>query len=235
MGVRYVRAMSKTILVVGFGPGISSGVAETFGKQGFAVALVGRTADRVAAGAAALVAQGVRAQGFVADASQPASLHAAIAQARAAFGPISAVHWNAYGGGAGDFTTASGDELRAVFDVAIVGLVTTVQALLPDLKAEKGAVLVTNGGLGMFDDKVDTIGAQFGLMGLSVANSAKHKTVRLLAKKLAPDGIYVGEVMVTGSVKGTPFDRGGPTLEPSAIGARFWRLYQERTELSVVI
>ena len=46
--------MAKTILVVGFGPGISSGVAEQFGKQGFSVALVGRNADRVGAGAAAL-------------------------------------------------------------------------------------------------------------------------------------------------------------------------------------
>ena len=227
--------MAKTILVVGFGPGISSGVAEQFGKQGFSVALVGRNADRVGAGAAALSEQGIRAHGFVADAAQPASLRAAIAQVREAFGPISVVHWNAYGGGAGDLTTATTDELRGVFDVAIVGLVTTVQELLPDLKGEGGAVLVTNGGLGLFDDKVDTLGAQFGLMGLSIANSAKHKAVRLLAKKLAPDGIYVGEVMVTGSVKGTSFDRGGATLEPSAIGARFWQLYQERTERSVIV
>ena len=34
--------MSKTIVVVGFGPGISNAVAEKFGKQGFTVALVAR-------------------------------------------------------------------------------------------------------------------------------------------------------------------------------------------------
>ncbi len=34
--------MSKTIVVVGFGPGVSTAVAEKFGAAGFSVALVGR-------------------------------------------------------------------------------------------------------------------------------------------------------------------------------------------------
>ena len=36
--------MSKTIVVVGFGPGISTAVAEKFGAGGFSVALVARNA-----------------------------------------------------------------------------------------------------------------------------------------------------------------------------------------------
>ena len=34
--------MTKTIIVAGFGPGISSAVAERFGKEGFTIALVAR-------------------------------------------------------------------------------------------------------------------------------------------------------------------------------------------------
>ena len=41
--------MSKTIVVVGFGPGISTAVADKFGAEGFSVALVARTLDRHAA------------------------------------------------------------------------------------------------------------------------------------------------------------------------------------------
>jgi NAD(P)-dependent dehydrogenase (short-subunit alcohol dehydrogenase family) len=33
--------MAKTILIVGYGPGISTAVAEKFGSAGFSVALVG--------------------------------------------------------------------------------------------------------------------------------------------------------------------------------------------------
>jgi NAD(P)-dependent dehydrogenase (short-subunit alcohol dehydrogenase family) len=45
--------MNKTVVVCGYGPGISNAVAERFGAEGFAVALAGRNAARVAAGAKA--------------------------------------------------------------------------------------------------------------------------------------------------------------------------------------
>lgn len=64
------------------------------------------------------------------------------------------------------------------------------------------------------------------------ANSAKHELVRLLAAKLKPEGIDVGEVVVTGLVKGTPFDSGNATLEASTVGAKFWELYQQRSDVA---
>ena len=227
--------MTKTILVAGFGPGISTSVAERFGKAGFSVGLVGRNADRLGAGVTALKAKGIRAEGFQGDVSKPDELRAVIGKARAALGPIGALQWSAYGGGAGDLLTASTDELRGVFDVAVLGLVTAVQELLPDLRAAKGAVLVTNGGLGFFADAVDDMGVGWGVMGLSIANSAKHKAVRLLAKKLAGDGVYVGEVMVTGVVKGTAFDSGNGTLDPAMIAGKFWDMYEARGERFVTV
>jgi NAD(P)-dependent dehydrogenase (short-subunit alcohol dehydrogenase family) len=222
--------MAKTIIVGGFGPGISTAVAERFGAEGFSVALVARNADRLAAGVKALAAKGIRAEAFPADLSKPDEIRAMIGKVHASLGPISVLQWTAYSSGAGDLTTASAQEIAAVFDVAVTGLVTAVQAALPDLRAEKGAVLVTNGGLGFFDPKVDAMGVEWNVMGLSVANSAKHKAVCLLAHKLKPEGVYVGEVVVTGTVKGTAFDTGSATLEPSAIGAKFWELYQARSQ-----
>src|ERR1700759_776609 len=99
--------MSKTIIVVGFGPGISTGVAEKFGAEGFNVALVGRTKDRLDAGVAALKAKRVNAAAFPANASDPAAIRAPIGKIRAAFGPITVLQWNAYGGEAGDLGTAA--------------------------------------------------------------------------------------------------------------------------------
>src|SRR5436190_15057783 len=137
--------ISKTIVVVGFGPGISSAVAEKFGAEGFSVALVGRTAERLAAGVAALKAKGVDAVACPADAGDPAAIRAAIAKARAALGPITVIHWNAYGRGAGDVMSTDPAAVRGVFDVAVVGLLAAVQEALADMKASKeGGVLVTN-------------------------------------------------------------------------------------------
>src|SRR5262245_60847944 len=48
------RGSMSTIAVVGFGPGISSAVAEKFGPEGFSVGLVARNQDCLASGVAAL-------------------------------------------------------------------------------------------------------------------------------------------------------------------------------------
>jgi hypothetical protein len=54
-----------------------------------------------------------------------------------------------------------------------------------------------------------------------------------LHQKLAGDGVYVGEIVVLGQVKGTAYDSGTATLEPGAIAEKFWELYQTRAETSV--
>lgn len=90
--------MSKTIVIVGFGPGISTAVARKFGAEGFSVALVSRNEERLAAGVAMLEAEGIAAAAFSADAGDPEATRAAIGEARAQLGPISVLHWNAFGG-----------------------------------------------------------------------------------------------------------------------------------------
>ena len=222
--------MAKTILVGGYGPGISNAVAEKFGAEGFAVALVGRTEERLAEGVKSLGAKGIKAASFRADLADSKSVAAVVAKVRDALGPISVLQWTAYGGGAGNLLAADDAALHAVFDIAVTGLLAGVRAALPDLKKERGAVLVTNGGFGFFDPKVDAMAVQFGAQGLALANSAKHKLVGLLAESLRGDGVYVGEVMVVGTVKGTAFDSGHANLDPASIAAKFWELYAARTE-----
>jgi len=79
------------------------------------------------------------------------------------------------------------------------------------------AILVVNGGLAYYDVRVDASAAQWNVMGLAVANAAKHKLVGLLSQKLQTDGIYVGEVVITGSIKGTPSTNGQAMIEGSAV------------------
>jgi len=225
--------MSKTIVVVGFGPVISTSVAERFGAAGFAVALVARSEERTAAGVAALKAKGVTAASFVGDAGDPASIRAAIAKARAALGPITVIHWNAIGGsGLGDLLAVAPASVRDLFDVAIVGLLAAVEEALPDLKrAGDGAVLVTNGAFGDATPQMDALAIQLKAMGTALTNAAKHKLVGLLSARLKGDGVYVGEVMVAGAIKGTPYDNGTMTIEGAAVAERFWDLYQGRGEI----
>jgi len=224
--------MSKTIVVIGFGPGISTAVADKFSAQGFSVALVARSPERIAAGVAALKAKGVAAAAFQADAGDPAAIRAAIGEARSALGPIGAIHWNAFGGNAvGDLLTTDPAALSSVFDIAVVGLLAAVQEALPDLKSVKdGAVLVTNGAFGETTPLMDGLAISLNAVGVGLANAAKHKLVGLLSQRLKDVGVYVGEVMVAGMIKGTVWDAGGG-IEASKVAEKFWELYQARGDI----
>jgi NADP-dependent 3-hydroxy acid dehydrogenase YdfG len=241
--------MRRTIVICGYGPGISEAVARRFGRENLSVALVARNAERLSTAVAALTSTGVTAKAFPCDLGDSNAVRAMVRDVRASLGPIQVLHYNAYLGKAGDLTTAPVDDLRAELNVAVHGLVAATQEALPDLKAEKGAILVTGGSFAFYDRKVDAMAAEFGAMLIAVGKAAQHKTVGLLAAKLAGEGVYVGEVVVVGMVKGTAFDStvprgdrpedrdrhraGDATLDATAIAERFWDLYQRRAETSV--
>jgi NAD(P)-dependent dehydrogenase (short-subunit alcohol dehydrogenase family) len=222
---------SKTIVVVGFGPGNGAAVAEKFGKEGFSVALIGRDEEHLAAGVSALKNQGITAAGFSANAADPAAIAAAIRSVRAKLGPITAIHWNAYGGTeAGDLLTADQTVIRGIFDTAVFGLLAAAREALPDLKsAGDGAILITNGGFGDVSPEVDQYVTSSKVMGMALANAAKNKLAGLLAQRLKSDGVYVGEVIIYGAVKRTPTDSGN--IDPSIVAAKFWDLYRSRADL----
>lgn len=227
--------MAETIVICGYGVGISDAVARRFGKEGYRVAAVARNAERLGGFVEKLTKDGIEAKAFPCDLSDSDAVRKLIVDVRASLGPIKVLHWNAYSGGAGDLKTASASDLRGAFDVNVVGLISATQAALGDLKAEAGAVLVTGGGLAFYDPNVDAVAVQWGAAGLAIGKAALHKTVGLLSKALKSDGIYVGEVVVTGLVKGTAFDSGNATIEPSTIAEKFWELYRARDAVSATI
>ncbi|HTP34969.1 MAG TPA: SDR family NAD(P)-dependent oxidoreductase [Candidatus Acidoferrales bacterium] len=227
--------MPKTIMVCGHGPGISDAVANKFGGEGFQVGLVARSTDKLETARDALQARGVKAAAFPTDLSDPDAAKGLVQRVNGQLGPITAIHWNAYANVAGDVMAADATALRTLFDVSVTSLVLTVQQALPDLKAAKGAVLVTNGGLGYFDPKVDATAVQWGAMGLAIANAAKHKLIGLLTEKLRADEITVGEVVVLGLVKGTAWDTGSATIEPCTVAGNFWDIYSKRESRVVTV
>lgn len=228
--------MPKTSMIVGFGPGTASAVAEKFGGEGFSVALIGRNEERLNAGASALKAKGINARAVPADAADPASIRSAVRTVRSQLGPITVLHWNAYGGmEAGDLLAADQASLHKVFDVAVFGLLAATDEALPDLKQNgEGALLISNGAFGEVSPQIDETVVNLHLMGLALSSAAKHKLVGLLANRLKGDGVYVGEVMVYHAIKGT-----GPisddSVDPSVIAEKHWELYNARGETRAVV
>jgi short-subunit dehydrogenase len=223
--------MAKTIVVCGYGNGISHAVARKFGSEGFQVALVARTASKLDEAAKTLASSGITVKAFPCDLSDSSAIASLIASVRNAFGEVTVLHWNAYASAAGDLTRNEPSELRGLLDLGVISLVTAIQLALPDLRDSKDspAVLVTGGGYALYNQQIDAMAAK-GAMGLSIMKAAQHKLVGVMHQKLKPDGVYVGEVTVLGLVKGTSHDRGNATIEASAVADRFWEIYGSRSE-----
>ncbi|KAJ3339172.1 hypothetical protein HDU93_008558 [Gonapodya sp. JEL0774] len=228
--------MANTIVVAGFGPGISNSVARHWGKLRLNVALVSRTKSRVDEGAAALAKDGINAKGFAADLADSQAVKDVLAAIKAAFAgsKIAILHWNAYGAPAGLLEEKAVKNLTDGFAVSVTSLVVAVQAIVDDLEATKGAVLVTGGGFGLESDQVVQYAIASNASVLAVHKSAQRKLVNLLNGTLKPKGVYAGEVTVTGIVKGTAWDRGNASLNPDDIAAKFGEIEAKRDVVTVI-
>jgi NAD(P)-dependent dehydrogenase (short-subunit alcohol dehydrogenase family) len=222
--------MSKLIAIIGFGPGTATSVAERFAREGFSIAIVGRDEERLAAGVAALNARGATASGFPANAGDPESIRAAIRNIRSQMGSIDVLQWNVYGGlDAGDLLSAEPASVRAAFDATVVGLLAATTEALPDLKKNGGALLISNGAFGVLADEMDEIAVKQNSMGIAITSAAKNKLAGLLAHRLKSEGVYVGEVMVFGTIKNTP-SADNNSIDPVRIADEYWSLYQAGDE-----
>lgn len=218
-------------MLVGYGPGTGVKLAEKFGGEGFSVALIGRDENRLNAGVSALKAKNINALAVTADAGDPASIRAAVRKVRSEVGPITILHWNAYGGvDVSDVFAADQATLDKVFDVAVFGLIAATDEALPDLKRNgEGAVLVSNGAFGLVSPQVDEAVINLHVMGLALSSAAKHKVVGLLEQRLKGEGVYVGEVMVYRAIN-TTGSTNADLVDPAVIAERHWEIYKARGE-----
>lgn len=165
------RFRGRTAVVTGAASGIGAATAERLAAEGAAVVLTDvRPADPVVE---RITAAGGRARSVVADASSDSDWAGVGALARAEFGPVGVLVSNAYAVevAAADRTSlASWDRQLAV---TLTGTFLGVKALLPDLLAHDGAVVV-----------VSSVHALVGLPGRPAYAAAKGGLVAL-ARQLA--------------------------------------------------
>lgn len=201
--------------IVGFGPGVSLGVAKRFGQSGFRLATIARSLDKLKANLEPLQQAGCDISPFGADAGDPVALTAAFDQIRTQLGDPELLVYNAAAFHPGRPTTLSAAQLTADFQVNVVGALVAVQQVVPAMRAQgRGTILLTGGGLAL-NPWTDVASLAIGKAGIrSLAFS--------LAQELTPDGIHVGTVTICGTVEpGGPFD-------PDRIAEAYWTLHQQQ-------
>ncbi|MCW8381799.1 SDR family NAD(P)-dependent oxidoreductase [Streptomyces justiciae] len=207
-----------TIAIIGAGPGLGAAVARRFGSEGFDVALVARTPERVASLAAGLTGQGVTARAFTADVRDPKALAAALDEARAALGPIEVLQYSPVP--QSDFmrhvleTTHA--DLAGPVEFSVYGPVAAVQQVLPGMRElGRGTILFVNGGTAVVPHPERA--------GTSIAFAAESAYGHLLHDTLAAEGIHVAQLVIPGAI--IP---GHHRKDPAALADTLWELHRDR-------
>ncbi|TCO62630.1 short subunit dehydrogenase [Actinocrispum wychmicini] len=200
------------------------GVARAFGRHGFQVGLIARTKDRLNALVGELTEQGVTAAAFPADIHDRGALADALAMAGDTLGPIDVLTYSPSPTGpithASQTTAASA---AAQFELHVLGAVTAVGQVLPSMRARGAGTLLLTTGVS------STVPAPF-LANVGLAMAGLRNWAHALHAELRPQGIYAATVTIASGV--IP---GGGDADPDAIGARYYRMYQQRDRVEEII
>ena len=199
---------NPVIIVVGAGPGLGASVARRFGREGYDVALLSRSADQLVELGSALQAEGITTGGTAVDVTDDSALREAITRFAGHAGHLDALHFNPSAFRHKDPLALTPDELLADVRLGVGALLTAVQAARPFMSS--GARVTATGS--MAADEPWNEAASLGVQKAGLRN-----LVRSIDTTLKPDGIRAVSVTVRGALETrTRFD---PDLVADAIYA----------------
>ncbi len=182
---------NKVLVVVGAGPGVGASVARRFGREGYDVALVARSADHLERLGTELQAAGVTAGWTAADITDAEALTSAIQRFGQHLGHIDALHFNPSAFRPADPLQLTAAELLEDLHVGVASLLTAVQAARPAMPS--GARITVTGSVA-----ADRPSHQ--ACSLGVQKAGLRNLVLSLDKTLAPDGIRAMSLTVKGTL-----------------------------------
>ncbi|HEV7381715.1 MAG TPA: SDR family NAD(P)-dependent oxidoreductase [Dyadobacter sp.] len=212
--------MSKSIIIVGAGPGFSTGVAEKFAREGYQIGLISRNEQKLKTMSDDLSAKGFSAAYATADAGNQNELEHALSELKTRLSGVSVLLYNAAVLKNKDIWTETPDGLIEDFKLNVAHALFSAQVLHDDLKENNGAVLFTGGGLSKNPNP------QYGSLALGKAGILNLAIQ--LNKRLKNEGIYVGTITINGFIR--PYS---PTHSPEILADKLWKLFTNRTDVEI--
>ena len=229
--------MPKTIAIFGAGSGLGASIARRFAAEGFRVALIARTKDRLDTLVEQLTAEGIDATGFTADLAAPDEIPALISAIRERLGRIDVIEYGPIPGNpfipAAELkpaTITAGTPLLVLTPLAIV------QAVLPEwTQRGDGAFLMTTGATAVHPIPHAS--------GVGPLMAAARNWLYSLHGELAPTGIYAGTLSIGAFITGSQAEQSAaadprvaafPRVDPAELAAIYWDMYTNRDRVEQV-
>ena len=204
-----------TIAIYGAGPALGMAVARRFGREGFRVALVARSRERLDDMAGDLAADGVEAAGFPADISDRSQALRASDEIEARFGAIDVLEHSPTPGRTPGALFAGPLEVDVatvapLLDLYLLTPITLVRRVLPGMRERgQGGLLFAMGAAAKYPIPQLAAGG--------IALSGLRSYVRTLNSALSDTGVYAGALLIGATIAGSRTDR---SATAPAIGER---------------
>lgn len=204
-------------LISGVGPGTGAALARRFASGGYRVAMLARSEDRLRTLESGI--EGSRA--YVCDVSNSEAVSATVARVRGDLGAPTVLVHNAVGGAFGDFLEVEPEQLRANFEVNVMGLLYLARALAPAMiESGRGAIMVTG-----------NTSARRGMprfAGFAPTKAGQRILAESMARSLGPQGVHVAYFVIDAVIdlewtrRRMPDQPDDFFIKPEAIAENVW-------------
>ena len=216
----------KVAAVLGVGPGLGAMVARRFAREGFAVGLMARREESLAAAREEVEALGGTALAVTADATDAASVASSFDRVREELGEPEVFVYNAGAFQMGGILELSPEQFDDCFRANCSGAFYGAQQVLPAMVEREHGTIILTGATAALRGSARFAALATGKFGL-------RALAQSMAREFGPQGIHVAHVVIDGQIntprlRETQPDREeSTTLSPESIAETYWQLHAQ--------
>ena len=177
--------MMPLAIITGVGPGTGSAMARRFHDGGYKVAMLARTAERLAD----LERELPNAFAVPCDVADPVALAAALERIEQRAGAPKVVIHNAVGGAFGNFLDIEPEVLQRNFQINVMALLHLARWAAPRMEAAGGGALLVTGNTSAFRGKA-------AFAGFAPTKAAQRILTEAIAREMGPRGVHASFMMI---------------------------------------
>jgi NAD(P)-dependent dehydrogenase (short-subunit alcohol dehydrogenase family) len=209
------KASKSVAVVVGVGPGLGAALVRRFAKEGMAVAMAARSADKLAG-----LAKEMGGRAYGCDATVETAVGELFAAVERDFGRPSLVVFNAGGYVRKPIAELSVSDVEATWRNNCLGGFLVGRAAARAMQPAGGGTIIFTGATAALRGGVNFAAFAMGKFGL-------RALAQSMARELGPKGIHVAHTVIDGQIGENPE---ATKLAPSAIAEAYWTLHcQDRS------
>lgn len=216
----------KVAVVLGVGPGLGAAIAHRFAREGFALGLMARTEEKLAAIREEIEGAGGTALTVPVDATDAASVTSAFEEVRGGLGDPEVFVYNAGAFQMGGILEVTPEQFDDCLRANCSGAFYAAQQVLPAMVENGRGTVILTGATAALRGSAKFAALATGKFGL-------RALAQSMAREFGQRGIHVAHTVIDGQIRTPMLREAQPdreestTLSPDAIAEAYWQLHAQ--------